>query len=89
MAALAGAFNVLMMITANLVGFAIGVDGVKYMFGRILTLERKRFAIVYVCLKRSLEIPFLFGIIGVVYCAVILMFKIREDEEKRGIFLNC
>jgi len=36
LSAIGGVANVLMMMTANLVGFAIGVDGVKYMWDQIL-----------------------------------------------------
>ena len=34
--ALGGALNVLMMITANLVGFVVGVDGVKYLWSQLV-----------------------------------------------------
>ena len=30
-----GVFNILMMMTANLVGFVIGTDGMKYMIEQI------------------------------------------------------
>lgn len=34
--ALGGVGNVLMMMTANLVGFAIGTDGMRYLWGQLL-----------------------------------------------------
>lgn len=36
LAALGAVFNVLMMMTANLVGFVIGADGIKYLWNQIL-----------------------------------------------------
>ncbi|WFD00287.1 glycerol transporter [Malassezia yamatoensis] len=35
--ALGGAFNVLLMMTANLVGFVVGVDGVKYLWLQLVS----------------------------------------------------
>ena len=38
--ALGGVANILMMLSANLVGFVIGVDGMKYLAGQVFgTLE--------------------------------------------------
>ena len=35
--ALGGVFNILMMMTANLVGFVIGTEGVSYLLNRMLS----------------------------------------------------
>lgn len=37
LAAAGGVFNILLMMTANLVGFAIGTDGMKYMWQQLLS----------------------------------------------------
>ena len=37
LAALGGVFNILMMMTANLIGFAIGTEGTKYMCSQIVS----------------------------------------------------
>ncbi|RKP08545.1 MBOAT, membrane-bound O-acyltransferase family-domain-containing protein [Thamnocephalis sphaerospora] len=68
--AVGGVGNLLMMATANLVGFAVGVDGMQEMFRLILTPSGVTFLVVA---------PFaLFG-------AVQLMFEVRESEKRRGV----
>lgn len=47
LAALGGVVNVLMMMTANLIGFAIGTDGMGYMWGKIIgSWEGIRFMLI-------------------------------------------
>ncbi|KAI7865222.1 MBOAT, membrane-bound O-acyltransferase family-domain-containing protein [Mucor mucedo] len=62
--------NILMMMIANLVGFAVGVDGVKEMLTKIFgTANGLSFlASVTVCLSIAVQI----------------MFEIRESEKRRG-----
>ncbi|KAF8213891.1 MBOAT, membrane-bound O-acyltransferase family-domain-containing protein [Mycena galopus ATCC 62051] len=73
--ALGAVFNMMMMATANLVGFVLGIDGtqifVQLLFG---TAEGWQFlAGASVCL----------------YAAVHLMFEYREDEKRHGINRRC
>ncbi|KAJ3183380.1 glycerol transporter [Geranomyces variabilis] len=68
-AATAGVLNILMMMTANLVGFALGVDGIKEMIGQIWNASGILFLLTtFVC----------------VFSAVQVMFEIRREEERRG-----
>jgi len=64
-------FNILMMMSANLVGFVVGLDGIKYLFGEIFgTLNGLGF-LVFAC--------------GCIFIAVQVMFEYREEELRRGI----
>ncbi|KAM0747100.1 MBOAT-domain-containing protein [Meredithblackwellia eburnea MCA 4105] len=69
--AIGGVLNVLMMMTANLIGFAIGTEGMRYMWGEIVG---------------SWEgIKFIVFAIGCLFVAVQVMFEYREEERRRGI----
>ncbi|KAF9586563.1 glycerol transporter [Lunasporangiospora selenospora] len=67
--------NIMLMMIANLVGFCIGVEGVKLMLGDL-------FSSFYGWMVMS-----------ICFCAIFvcaqLQFEVREDEKRRGIFLNC
>lgn len=68
LAALGGVFNVLLMMTANLVGFAIGLDGIKYMWEQLLgSAEGWRFMV---------------GAVGALFVGVQVMFEYREEEAR-------
>ncbi|KAG0245828.1 MBOAT, membrane-bound O-acyltransferase family-domain-containing protein [Mortierella sp. GBAus27b] len=67
-------FNILLMMIANLVGFCIGVDGVKQMISDLLSPEGSM--TIFLCLCA-------------IFVAVQIMFEVREEEKRRGIFLNC
>ncbi|KAF8838855.1 MBOAT-domain-containing protein [Paxillus ammoniavirescens] len=73
--AIGGVLNVLMMITANLVGFVIGTQGILYMVNEITgSFQGFRFLIGACCC---------------LFVAVQLMFEYREEEMRRGIFRRC
>ncbi|RYP71402.1 hypothetical protein DL769_004710 [Monosporascus sp. CRB-8-3] len=74
-AAAAAVFNTLMMMTANLVGFAVGVDGLK--------------AIVAGIFRDSSGVVVFAGAFGVLFVGVQLMFEVRESEKERGIDIKC
>ncbi len=75
LSAVGGVLNVLMMMTANLVGFVIGVDGIKYMWAQILgTGEGLRF---------------LLGACATLFVGVQVMFEYREEELRRGVSRKC
>lgn len=67
--------NVLMMIVANLVGFAFGVDGLRSILAGIF----KHFS-GYVFLGISCSVLFV---------GVQIMFEVRETEKRRGINMKC
>ncbi|BFZ64975.1 glycerol transporter [Saitoella coloradoensis] len=73
--ALGGVFNMFMMVCANLVGFVIGLDGLKEMLVGILG---SYYGLAFVVIT-----------VACLFCAVQIMFETREDEQRRGIFLRC
>lgn len=59
-----------MMMIANLVGFCVGLDGMKDLLSQIFT---------------TLDgLMFLLCIIVCLFIAVQIMFEIRESEKRRG-----
>ncbi|KAF5348640.1 hypothetical protein D9758_006745 [Tetrapyrgos nigripes] len=73
--ALGAVFNILLMMTANLVGFVIGTDGIKFFVGQLFgTMEGYRFMIV---------------VISCLFVGVQLMFEYREEEMRNGIYRRC
>ncbi|KAL9547252.1 hypothetical protein MBANPS3_006256 [Mucor bainieri] len=62
--------NILMMMIANLVGFAVGVDGVKEMLTKIFGTAN--------------GLSFLTSVTICLFIAVQIMFEIRESEKRRG-----
>lgn len=74
-AAIGGVGNVLMMMTGNLVGFAIGTDGIKYMLEQLLG-DRE-------------GVKFLLGACAILFVGVQVMFEYREEEARRGIDRKC
>ncbi|KAF8339791.1 MBOAT-domain-containing protein [Cantharellus anzutake] len=73
--AVGGALNIIMMMLANLVGFVLGADGVRYLVNQLLhEWEGAKFLLV--------ALPCLF-------IAVQVMFEYRESEKRKGIFRKC
>ncbi|KAF7355629.1 hypothetical protein MSAN_01480200 [Mycena sanguinolenta] len=73
--ALGAVFNILMLMTANLVGFVLGLDGMQFFVQQLFgTAEGLRFLVfASVCL----------------FAASHLMFEYREDEKRHGIMRRC
>ncbi|KAF8602869.1 MBOAT-domain-containing protein [Ceratobasidium sp. AG-I] len=73
--ALGGVGNIILMMGANLVGFVIGVDGMRYFISEIVgSWQGLRFLLAAsVCL----------------FIAVQVMFEYREEEVRRGIHRRC
>ncbi|OBT44833.1 hypothetical protein VE00_04954 [Pseudogymnoascus sp. WSF 3629] len=67
--------NVIMMMSANLVGFAVGVDGMK--------------SIIHGIFSDWGGIAFLLTAAGVLFTAIQIMFEVRESEIRNGIDLKC
>lgn len=72
-AGLAGTISICMMITANLVGFAVGIDGVKMLWKSIVTVKGAFFLLNALCTA---------------YSATQIMFEIRAEERRNGIYKN-
>ncbi|KAI1346144.1 MBOAT, membrane-bound O-acyltransferase family-domain-containing protein [Xylaria sp. FL0043] len=67
--------NILMMMTANLVGFAFGVDGLRSILAGIFEHFSGYLFLVLAC--------------ATLFVGVQVMFEIRESEMRRGINLKC
>ena len=67
--------NILMMMAANLVGFAVGLDGLKGLVDGIVGSWGGRM--------------FLLGACATLFVGVQVMFEVRESEKRRGINLKC
>ncbi|TEA22455.1 Glycerol uptake protein 1 [Colletotrichum sidae] len=67
--------NVLMMMTANLVGFAVGLDGLQ--------------SILHGILHEWSGVMFFITACTALFIGVQFMFEIRESEMRRGISLKC
>ncbi|GAA5954397.1 hypothetical protein JCM21900_006798 [Sporobolomyces salmonicolor] len=74
-AAAGGVANVLMMMTANLVGFVVGIDGAKELWGVMLGGWEGR--------------VFLLVASACLFVAIQVMFEYREEERRRGIHRRC
>ncbi|KAL4895106.1 MBOAT, membrane-bound O-acyltransferase family-domain-containing protein [Aspergillus ambiguus] len=67
--------NILMMMIANLVGFALGLDGLKGLLNEILGSYAGLVYLVTAC--------------SALFVGVQVMFEIRQDEMRAGINLKC
>lgn len=67
--------NVLMMMIANLVGFALGVDGIKGLLSQLLGSYAGLVYLVSACCA--------------LFVGVQVMFEIREEELRAGIRMKC
>ncbi|PWN28141.1 putative GUP1-Multimembrane-spanning protein essential for proton symport of glycerol [Jaminaea rosea] len=74
-AAIGGVGNVLLMMGANLVGFAIGVEGAKYLVEQLFTTAQGARFMVLAC--------------GTLFVGVQVMFEYREEEARKGIARKC
>ncbi|RDL33305.1 uncharacterized protein BP5553_08744 [Venustampulla echinocandica] len=67
--------NLVMMVTANLVGFAVGVDGLKSIISGIF--------------KDYSGIVFILTASSALFVGIQIMFEVRQSEARKGIFLKC
>lgn len=67
--------NVLMMMAANLVGFAVGLDGLKGLVTGIV--------------GSWTGAAFMLSACGILFVGVQVMFEVREGEKRKGIKLKC
>lgn len=67
--------NILMMMAANLVGFAVGLDGLKGLVQGIVGSWG--------------GIGFLIAAAGTLFVGVQVMFEVRETEKRKGINMKC
>lgn len=71
LASVGGVANIIMMMTANLIGFALGTDGTAYMWRQIIgTSAGIRFMVVAtICLYIAVQIMFEYRCVRLQYCA--------------------
>lgn len=67
--------NIWMMLIGNLVGFAVGIDGMKRILHQLLLT------------KEGLKFVLLAS--AVLFEGTRIMFRIRDDERERGVDLKC
>jgi D-alanyl-lipoteichoic acid acyltransferase DltB (MBOAT superfamily) len=68
-------FNILMMMAANLVGFAVGLDGLKGLVQGIIGSWQGLGFMLVAC--------------ACLFVGVQVMFEVREGELRRGINMKC
>ncbi|ORX39272.1 MBOAT, membrane-bound O-acyltransferase family-domain-containing protein [Kockovaella imperatae] len=73
-AALGGVCNILMMMSANLVGFVLGLEGLRHLLTELATPAGIIFTIFASCC---------------LFIAVQVMFEYREEELRKGIDRKC
>lgn len=73
--AVGGVLEILMMMTANLVGFVIGTEGVSYLLGRLVSGWEGVQFLLFACFC--------------LFVAVQVMFEYREEEMRQGIYRRC
>ena len=67
--------NILMMMAANLVGFSVGLDGLKGLVAGIISSWQGGVFMVVVCC--------------VLFVGGQVMFEHREEEKRKGIKMKC
>jgi len=67
--------EVLLLMVANLVGFALGLDGLKDLINGIMGSYS--------------GLAFFWGACGALFVGVQVMFELRESEKRRGIRMKC
>lgn len=73
--ALGAVINIWMMMIANLFGFCLGTDGTK--------------ALLWDMFSTSDGFLFFITASGCLFVAVQIMFELREEEKRNGIYLKC
>jgi D-alanyl-lipoteichoic acid acyltransferase DltB (MBOAT superfamily) len=67
--------NILMMMTANLVGYALGIDGLK--------------GLIHGIIGSAAGVAVFAGACGCLFIGTQVMFEVREQEKRGGIRLKC
>jgi D-alanyl-lipoteichoic acid acyltransferase DltB (MBOAT superfamily) len=68
-------FNILMMMAANLVGFAVGLDGLRGLVQGIISSWQ--------------GLAFMLAACSALFVGVQVMFEVRESELRKGIKMKC
>ena len=86
--------NILMMMSANLVGFAVGLDGLKGLVQGIVGSYSGTISSVEGCFRSVLltlnsGLVFLGFACAALFTGVQFMFELREEELRHGIHMKC
>lgn len=73
--ALGAVINIWLMMIANIFGFCLGADGTK--------------ALLHEMFFQWQGLSFFFTATACLFIAVQVMFEIRQEEQRRGIYLKC
>ncbi|KAK8844173.1 hypothetical protein IAR55_006967 [Kwoniella newhampshirensis] len=73
--AIGGVINILLMMTANLVGFALGLEGTKHLVVQLTSTLSGWAFMILAC--------------SCLFIAVQVMFEYREEEKRHGIDRKC
>jgi len=87
--ALGGVANILMLMTANLVGFVIGLEGIQYLIGELTGSTSGMFPLYRAggkCSQETTGIGFLVVACVCLFIGVQFMLEYREEEKRRGIY---
>jgi D-alanyl-lipoteichoic acid acyltransferase DltB (MBOAT superfamily) len=83
--------NLMMMMMANLVGFAVGVDGLKSIIHGIFRDYSGKSLRPFGSDNTNLIVGLVFLVTAscVLFVGIQVMFEVREAEMRKGIFLRC
>lgn len=83
--------NLMMMMMANLVGFAVGVDGLKSIINGIFRDYSGKSLELFGSDNANLIAGLVFLVTAscVLFVGIQVMFEVREAEMRKGIFLRC
>lgn len=83
--------NLMMMMMANLVGFAVGVDGLKSIIHGIFRDYSGKSLGPFGSDNTNLIVGLVFLVTAscVLFVGIQVMFEVREAEMRKGIFLRC
>jgi D-alanyl-lipoteichoic acid acyltransferase DltB (MBOAT superfamily) len=86
--------NLIMMMMANLVGFAVGVEGLKSIIhGIFRDYSGSSYLLLSVLqddeLILEIGLVFLVTASSALFVGIQVMFEVREGEMRKGIFLKC
>ena len=84
--------NILMMMAANLVGFAVGLDGLKGLLQGIIGSLSGGLSLEFRMRRRLSFIAgllFLVGVCAALFVGVQVMFEVREQEVRAGLRMKC
>ena len=76
----------LLMMSANLVGFVLGVDGMKHFLWELTSTFSGEYPLTS---QLSAGWAFVAVACSCLFCAVQVMLEYREEEKRRGIDRRC